>query len=223
MHQHHGLCDHHDHHPLHHHMMGRRHQHFEGFPGAEDGGPAGFGREFRLRRMLRGDDLRLVVLLMLEEAPRHGYDLIKAIEQKSADAYTPSPGVIYPALTFLEEAGHATAEMEGVKKVYAITEAGRAHLDANRDEAEAALETLVLVGRRAAQMREHMAERHQQDERHGPRDRDIPGVLPEVNSARRALKKAIASAVTGDESVQKRLAEILERAAEDIGKLEIDI
>ena len=215
-HHHHGPEDHHDDH-LHHHMMGRHRRRFGGFPGGPDDGPEGFGGEFRLRRMLRGDDLRLVVLLLIEETPRHGYDLIKAIEEKSEEAYSPSPGVIYPALTFLEEAGYAGAEMDGTKKVYAITEAGGAHLDANRAEAEAALETLAMVGKRAAAMRAHMAERHEH------RDRDIPGVLPEVNAARRALKSAIASAVRGNEAVQKRLAEILESAAEEIGKLDIDI
>ena len=204
----------------HHHMMGRRPHRFGGFDGPEGDGPGGFGREFRLRRMLRGDDLRLVVLLLISETPRHGYDLIKAIEEKSDEAYSPSPGVIYPALTYLEEAGYVTAEMDGAKKVYANTDAGSAHLDDNRAEAEAALETLDLVGKRAAALREHMVERQ---ERHGRGDRDIPGVLPEVNEARRALKSAIAAAVSGDEDTQKRVAEILKGAAEEIGKLDIDI
>jgi DNA-binding PadR family transcriptional regulator len=217
MHHHHDFRGPHDDQFPNRHMRGRRGHRFGGFPGPEDDGPGGFGGEFRLKRILRGADLRLVVLLLIEEAPRHGYDLIKAIEEKSAEAYSPSPGVIYPALTFLEEAGYAGAEMDGAKKVYAITEAGSAYLDDNRAEAEAALETLVLVGKRAAAMREHLAERH------GYRDRDIPGVLPEVNEARRALKSAIASAVSGDEATQRRVAEILNRAAEDIGKLDIDL
>ena len=215
------MHNHYHEHPEHHerarHMRGRRHHRFEGFPGDERGGPGGFGGEFRLRRMLRGDDLRLVVLLLIAEAPRHGYDLIKAIEDKTEEAYSPSPGVIYPALTYLEEAGYTTAELDGTKKVYAITEAGTSHLDANRAEADAAFQSLVLVGKRAAAMRAHMAERDE------GRDRDIPGVLPDVNEARRALKSAIASAVRGDEQTQRRLADILKRAAEDIGKLDIDI
>ncbi len=214
------MYQHQHHHDHQRHMMGRRRHRFEGFPGDRQGGhggPGGFGGEFRLKRMLRGQDLRLVVLLLIGEAPRHGYDLIKAMEEKSAEAYSPSPGVIYPALTYLEEAGFATAEMDGSKKVYAITDAGSAHLDENRAEAEAALETLVLVGKRAKVLRAQMAEREE------AQDRDIPDVLPEVNEARRALKTAIASAVRGDEATQRRLAEILRRAAEDIGKSDIDI
>lgn len=218
MHHHHE--NHHDRHHLHHLKMARRHMHSSGFGFNPEGGPGGFGSEFRLRRMLRGDDLRLVVLLLLSDAPRHGYDLIKAIEEKTAEAYSPSPGVIYPALTFLEEAGYATTEMDGVKKVYAITDTGRAHLEENRAEADTILEGLIMVGKRAAEMREHLAERHGRGKRG---DRDIPGVLPEVNQARRALKAAISAASDGDEATQKRLAEILTRAAEDIGKLEVDI
>ena len=216
---------HEHHHRDPHHMMAGRRGRFGGGHGFGDEGPGGpgFGREFRLKRMLRGDDLRLVVLLLIEAAPRHGYDLIKAIEEKSAEAYSPSPGVIYPALTYLEEAGYAEATLEGTKKVYAITEAGTTHLDTNRDEAEAALNSLVLIGKRAAALKEKMAERDGDDPRSGRHDRDIPGVLDEVNVARRALKSAIAAAVRGDEDTQKRVAEILARAAEDIGKLDIDI
>jgi DNA-binding PadR family transcriptional regulator len=203
-------------------MAGRRHR-FGGFAESENGGPESFGRQFRLRRMLRGTDLRLVVLLLIAETPRHGYDLIKAIEEKSADAYSPSPGVIYPALTYLEEAGYAAAELDGTKKVYAITDAGRSHLEANRAEAEAALETLVMAGKRAEELRAHLADRDWREDRTGRRDRDIPSVLPEVNAARRALKTAIATAASGDEETQKRLAEILERTAAEIDALDIDI
>ena len=70
---------------------------------------------------------------MIAEKPRHGYEVIKAIEEKLAGAYTPSPGVVYPTLTLLEETGYATvAEAEGNKKLYAITEAGQAFLAENR-------------------------------------------------------------------------------------------
>ncbi len=203
--------------------MAGRGRRFGGFDDGEDDGSEGFGRQFRLRRMLRGADLRLVVLLLISETPRHGYDLIKAIEEKSDNAYSPSPGVIYPALTYLEEAGHVVAEMTGTKKVYAITDAGRTYLEENRTEAEAALETLVRAGKRAKLARAYMAEHDWREDRPGRRDRDIPGVLTEVNEARRALKTAIASAVASDEETQRRVAEILNRAAAEIGQLDIDI
>lgn len=212
---------HHHHHNHHCHEAGGR----RGFRGPGSfgdfggrfGGFGGMGDGFRLGRMLAGGDLRLVALYLIEEQPRHGYDLIKAIEEKSQGFYSPSPGVIYPALTYLEEAGFATSSSEGNKKAYAITPEGKAHLDENRDGVAAILEQLGKIGQRMNAMREHLAQEH------GPRDRDIPGVIPEVNEARRALKAAIAEAVRGDEASQRRLAEILRRAAEDIGKGQVDL
>lgn len=181
------------------------------------GGFGGMGDRMRLGRMLAGGDLRLVALYLIEEQPRHGYDLIKAIEEKSAGFYSPSPGVIYPALTYLEEAGYAISSADGNKKAYAITPEGKAHLDKNRDEIAGIFAQLGKIGEKMAAMREHW------NREHGPRDRDIPGVIPEVNQARRALKAAIAEAVRGDEAAQRRLADILNRAAEEIGKGQVDI
>ena len=91
-----------------------------------------FGRGGRVARFLEHGDLRLLVLHLIGEAPRHGYDLIKAIEDLTGGAYAPSPGVIYPTLTMLEELGQAEAATEGSKKLYSITEAGRAALAENK-------------------------------------------------------------------------------------------
>src|SRR5262249_28874535 len=68
---------------------------------------AGFGATMRGGKMLADGDLRLIVLVLLEDGPRHGYDIIKALEEKSSGIYSPSPGVVYPTLTYLEEAGYA--------------------------------------------------------------------------------------------------------------------
>jgi DNA-binding PadR family transcriptional regulator len=74
-------------------------------------------------------ELRTLVLDLIAEKPRHGYELIRAIEDATGGGYAPSPGVIYPTLTLLEEIGHAAvAETDGTRKLYAPTEAGRAHL-----------------------------------------------------------------------------------------------
>lgn len=101
----------------HRHGFGGRHGHF---------GRGKFGRIFD------HGDLRYVILQMIAEKPRYGYEVIKAIEEKLAGAYTPSPGVVYPTLTLLEETGYATvSEAEGNKKLYAITEAGKAFLAEN--------------------------------------------------------------------------------------------
>lgn len=91
------------------------------------------GGPFRGGRFFGHGDLKLVILSMLEERPRHGYDIIKAIEERSGGAYQPSAGTVYPTLTLLEEMGFArsTAD-EGGKRVYEITDAGRQHLVEHR-------------------------------------------------------------------------------------------
>src|SRR5580698_6376381 len=100
-----------------------------GFHGRGRHGLAGhMGR--RAERVFDQGDLRFVILKLISEQPRHGYEIIKAIEEKVGGAYSPSPGVIYPTLTLLEELGYVTVEnAEGGKRLYRITEAGTAALE----------------------------------------------------------------------------------------------
>ncbi|GKS86314.1 PadR family transcriptional regulator [Acidovorax sp. SUPP1855] len=83
--------------------------------------------------------LRLVLLQLIADKPRHGYELIKAIEDRLNGAYSPSPGVIYPTLTLLEEMGHATVTADGGRKLHTLTDAGRDHLAEHRTEVDALL------------------------------------------------------------------------------------
>jgi len=115
----------------------------------QDGHRAGRGRNGRgggwssptdleLRRFFAHGDLRLVILRLIAEKPRHGYEIIKEIEERVAGAYSPSPGVIYPTLTLLEELGYvAVSPGEGARKLHEITEAGRSFLIANRPAVDA--------------------------------------------------------------------------------------
>lgn len=194
----------------------------------------GLGENFRIGRMLASGDLRLVALYLIEQQPRHGYDIIKAIEDKSLGFYSPSPGIVYPALTFLEEAGYVTSAPDGNKKLYTVTEEGRAHLADNRDAIQSTLDFLEKAGARMRQWRDKMAEGWTGDEergpgpgpeggpgwrhrhRHGRPDRDMEGVVPEVNDARRALKAALAELAGLGEDEQRRGADILRRAAEEL-------
>ncbi len=91
------------------------------------------------RRLFDHGDLRFVILRLIAEKPRHGYELIKAIEDKVGGAYSPSPGVIYPTLTMLEELGYAAAVSPAGdgKKLYAITPEGTAFLEQSRPAVEA--------------------------------------------------------------------------------------
>src|SRR3954465_2474624 len=119
---------------------GRRGMGWGGGPGRGGfGARSGFGDSFRVGRTLASGDLRLVALYFIEQQPRHGYDLIKAVEEKTGGLYVPSPGVIYPALTFLEEANFVTSVAEANKRLYTITEEGKAHLSDNRAAVEATL------------------------------------------------------------------------------------
>jgi DNA-binding PadR family transcriptional regulator len=121
-------------------------------PGGFGGGGWGGGREGGgRRRLFSGDELRLVLLKLIEEAPRHGYDLIREIEARSGGVYAPSPGVIYPTLTMLDEMGLiAVQESEGAKKQFGITAAGTAHLEQQADEVTALFERLAELGSHAA-------------------------------------------------------------------------
>jgi DNA-binding PadR family transcriptional regulator len=106
------------------------------------GGRSGLGRFFA------HGDLRLVILHLIAQKPRHGYELIKAIEEQVAGAYSPSPGVIYPTLTLLEELGQVTVSTgEGGKKLHAITPDGRDHLAAYRPAVDALLARMAEASR----------------------------------------------------------------------------
>lgn len=152
---HHGR-DHRDFHFGHfaHFAMGRhggRHRFGRGGHGFFGGGPGG---DFPGARRLSSQDLQLVILALLTEKPAHGYELIKIIEERSDGFYTPSPGVIYPALTYLEEVGHSSVAQDGGRKLYSITPQGEAHLAENRATADAILQALSRIGRRMDEVRE---------------------------------------------------------------------
>ncbi|MHB8837893.1 MAG: PadR family transcriptional regulator [Gemmatimonadaceae bacterium] len=105
------------------------------------------GGTFRGGRFFGHGDLKLVILSLLEERPRHGYDIIKAIEERSGGLYQPSAGTVYPTLTLLEEMGFARSTPdEGGKRVYEITDAGRAHLAENRSTVDDIFSRIARTG-----------------------------------------------------------------------------
>src|SRR6476646_2861608 len=97
----------------------------------------------RARRMFESGELRLVLLKLISDEPRHGYDLIRAIEQMTGGEYAPSPGVVYPTLTLLQDMGFIDeAAGEGPRKPFQATNEGRAHLEERAEEVEGLLERL---------------------------------------------------------------------------------
>jgi DNA-binding PadR family transcriptional regulator len=188
---------------------GRHHRGRFGFGGR--GGKWDFGGRdpedwMRAKRMLVQGDLRLIALALIAEAPRHGYEIIKLLEEKTADWYSPSPGIVYPTLTFLEEAGYVTASAEGSKKLYTITEEGSAYLKANREVVDAVLGRLTALGERVARWRRRAR---------GDRD-DRRSVTPLIDAALDHLRETIAKRLEDDAEAEAHLVEILAHAAADL-------
>jgi len=120
------------------------------------GGRDGMGGRFRGGRVFGHGDLKLILLALIAEQPRHGYELIRTIEEMFDGAYAPSPGAVYPTLTLLEEIGHASVESGDGKKLYAVTDEGKAFLAANKDAVDAVMSrmehTAKMFARAAAPM-----------------------------------------------------------------------
>ena len=197
------------------HAIGRhRHRHGGGGPFWGGRGDQGFGDDdsFTRGRKFSGDDLQLMLLALIAEAPRHGYELIKALETRSNGFYAPSPGMVYPALTYLEELGFVTVQQEGNRKRYEIAEAGRAHLAANQDQVDMLLAKLSFVAHKMESIRRAYAAQAEGDDDAGP----DAGWHPKLRQAKYVLKLALLRRVDADEKEQQRVAEILLRAAAEI-------
>lgn len=152
----------------------------------------------RLGRMFAQGDLRLVILDLLAEKPRHGYEIIKAIEERLGGMYSPSPGVVYPTLTLLEELGYASiTAMEGGKKLYTITEAGTAFLESNRVAVDAVLARMDAIHRTYGG---------------GP----APEILRAMHNLQLALSVRLGKGPLTDEQIRK-ITEIVDAAATEIG------
>jgi DNA-binding PadR family transcriptional regulator len=210
-----GCADQDDFKPMGWRLMGRhrRGHGFRHFAGAFMGGPGGFGGfDFRAGRKLAAGDLQIVLLALLADGPRHGYELMKALEQRSGGFYSPSPGMIYPALTLLEELEYASVEVAGTKKLYNITPAGLDYLAKNRAAAEAMLNQLELIGKKMEWVRSAFAgEDPSTDEERGSE----PGAR-EIWLARRELKSALKEKRGASTEEAQHIAAILRRAAADI-------
>jgi len=190
-----------------HEAAGRRGKHFiwdtpfmGGFWG---GGPGrgGWGSGPRRGRVFEQGDLKLVILRLLNEKPRHGYEIIKELEERFAGTYSPSPGAVYPTLTMLEDLGYARATPEeGGKRIYEITPEGRAYLEQHRSAADDIFERIAQFGAGFF----------------GGPMMDLHGAFGDV--ARAAY--GVGARATGNAERLRAIKEILERAAREIEGLE---
>jgi DNA-binding PadR family transcriptional regulator len=152
------------------------------------------GERERGGRVFEHGDLRWVVLALIAERPRHGYEIIKEIEERVGGAYSPSPGVIYPTLTFLEETGLiATQDSAGGRKLYAVTPEGVTQLEAHRASVEALFERMGRVRERSA-------------------GGLSPSVMRALENLRMAVRLKLSQGPLSEEQAQ-RLAEALDAAA----------
>jgi DNA-binding PadR family transcriptional regulator len=195
-----------------------RHRFFGGSRGGFMGGPA-----MRAAKMLASGDLQLIILALLSEKPRHGYEIIKAIEEHSSGIYTPSPGMVYPALTYLEEMGFAASEAEGTKRLYRITEAGTEHLKANRASVDETLDHLARFGRKIADFQKRFT--RENDEAEDASERGDPGrhikdewrqARMEFRKVREDLKAALYDKLDASAEERQRIIGVLRRAIDEI-------
>src|SRR5579863_10273350 len=162
--------------------------------------------DMRAGRMLAQGDLRLIALALIAVEPRHGYEIIKLVEEKTSDWYSPSPGIVYPTLTYLEEAGYVTASTEGSKKLYTITDEGRAYLESNRDLVDVVLDRLAALGERVNRWR-RAARREREDQQPLP---------PLVESALNHLREVVTSRLASNSDNESSIVEVLAGAAADL-------
>ncbi|MGZ5853405.1 MAG: PadR family transcriptional regulator [Xanthobacteraceae bacterium] len=174
----------------------------------------GFGRHgrgsddmVRAGRMLAQGDIRLIALALIAEQPRHGYEIIKVLEEKTSGWYSPSPGMVYPTLTFLEEAGYVTAQADGAKKLFTITDEGRAYLQENKAFVDAVMERFAAIGARIAQRRERENDESNED--------DIPR---SIRGAFMDLREAVRDALRASPESKSHIIDALDRAVQELKK-----
>jgi DNA-binding PadR family transcriptional regulator len=205
------------------------HRHFGGggggkgsfFGGSFGGGFRWGGAGMRTAKMLASGDLQLIILLLLSEKPRHGYEIIKAVEEHSSGVYTPSPGMVYPALTYLEEMGYAAAAAEGTKKLYSITADGTEHLSKHHVAAVEVWNQLAIFGGKLAHFRKQFAEDEDVADHFGRGSSagtksDWQQMKAEFRAVRDEMKAAIYEKIDSSMEDKKRVLDILRRAVDDI-------
>jgi DNA-binding PadR family transcriptional regulator len=191
------------------------------FGGSWGGGFRGGGPGMRAGKMLGSEDLQLIILLLLSEKPRHGYEIIKAFEEQSSGIYTPSPGMVYPALTYLEEMGYAAAAADGTKKLYSITAEGTAHLTRNHGVATEVWNQLALFGRKLAHFQKQFTEDEDVVDHFGSGPNvsgkaDWQQMKAEFRGLRDELKAAIYEKLNSSVEEKRRVLDILRRAVDEI-------
>ena len=170
-------------------------EHWFGIPFWGSGGASWRGRR---RQWFASGDMKYVILKLLKDKPRHGYEVMKELEERMHGCYSPSPGTVYPTLQWLEDEGLVSAKDVEGKKVYEITEAGRAFLEDHRDVVEDIFD----------RVREAV-------------ERTVGGSMADVNRAMKDLMKGVYRTGwrSADDETRRKLAEIIRKAVEQVEAL----
>jgi DNA-binding PadR family transcriptional regulator len=173
-------------------------------------GPKGGGWRFKGGRFFEQGELKYVILQLLDEKPRHGYEVIKELEERAGGAYAPSAGTVYPTLQLLEDLGFASvATEESGKKIYSITEEGRKHLAERRSHVDDIFERLAQFG--STFLSDAMADVHRAFKdvaratyasgARNYRDRDVVGKVAEIlKQAARDIEATVRESTEGRKS-----------------------
>lgn len=186
----------------HHHCSAHRGGHSDGHRGHRGGRDDAGHRDrpsFLRGRKFGADELQLLLLTLLKEQASYGYELIKILSEKSGGFYTPSPGVIYPALTYLEDVGHVTVQPEGNRKRFAINADGEAYLAQNQEVAEALMAKLALFASQSDSVNQAMSEHRQ-------------AFAPALMEAIHSLRSELHQFHNSDAESQSKAAKIIQQA-----------
>ncbi len=174
-------------------------------------------KEFDKNHMMRGrkftaEELQLLLLNLIAQSPSHGYELIKELQERTEGSYNPSPGMVYPALTYLEERDLIISETHKNKKNYTISTLGTEYLGLNKPKTEELFACITHLARKMHYIRNAMNEEANEPP-------DAHEWLPEFVEARLALKRALLMKSGVDQEKQKVISVVLNKAAAEINKI----
>lgn len=158
-------------------------------------------------RKFTAQELYLMTLALLEQGPRHGYEVIKELKATSLGFYSPSPGALYPVLSLMVQQGHARVEAEGKRKCYMLSDSGRRYLESQAHAVQMLFTRLRHAAKKMLWISQNMDPEAAAQ---------ATGWLPEFIEARRAMRSALFARSDADHNEQRRLVAILNKAVAEI-------
>jgi DNA-binding PadR family transcriptional regulator len=173
-----------------------------------------FGKMAAIKKgmLLDSPEMRLIALHLLSQHPSHGYEIIKSVGKLTSGVYAPSPGMVYPTLTYIEKLSYATSDMQGGKKLFRITKEGTAFLTEHQGQLTEVLSRIDFLGRKMASMQQHMAQEQMTDERWGATGTENAA----FRDLRHELKTVLFEKLNASEQEKGRIMKIMRNAIDTI-------